>query len=78
MATQNFASHPISVISSFNSFRPTQKIKINHNREQFSQVFEEIENQLDQFDTLTNFAIKAYNASEDVKILKTIIDSQMI
>ena len=70
MSTQNYTNHPISVIASFAAFRPSQKIKIHHNRDQFKRVFEDVENQLDQFDTLTDFAMSAFNVSDDIKLKK--------
>lgn len=68
MSNQNFSSHPISVISSFSSFRPSQFIKPNHDRAQFADVFEEITNTLNQFDSLTKFSITAFNLDDDENI----------
>jgi hypothetical protein len=70
MSNQNFASHPICIISSFNSIRPSEKIKVNHNRTNFSKILEEMQNNLDQFDTLTNYSMESYNLQTDAKILK--------
>jgi hypothetical protein len=70
MTTIPGSSHPISVISSFSAYRPSQKIKLNHNRTQFMDISEELENTLDQFDTLTDFAIDSYSVSDNEKIIK--------
>ena len=70
MTSQNLSAHPISVISSFGSYRPSQKVKTNHSRSLLQDVLDELQNTLDQFDTLTDFAMTSYQVSEDVKMLK--------
>lgn len=64
----NFQQHPISIITTFSSIRPSQTVLPNHNRNQFEDILEELKNNLKQFDALTDYSIKSFNLSDDETI----------
>jgi hypothetical protein len=52
------------------NFRPTQKIKINHQKKEFKKLIEDVENELELFDENADMVISNFKIDDETKIRK--------
>ena len=72
----NFQSHPISIITSFESTKPTQTVKPNHNRTQFEDILKKLNKNLNKFDALTKYSIESFKLENDETIKEILEDGR--
>ena len=71
MSNTQFAMPPTQMMNLLvANFRPTQKIKINHQKKDFKKLIEDVENELELFDENADMVIQNFKIDDETKIRK--------